>query len=133
MIRFLGNFRREIYKDLLTDYIRGLVAQTVKNLPAMLETWVRSPGWKDPLEKGMETYSSILAWRSPWTEDPGGLQSMGPDMTERLMQQLNTCMRLRMPPTGFWLPQRKGRACHLRIWGRLWEGQGSAGGCPGRN
>ena len=49
------------------------VAQTVKNLPAMQETW----GWKDPLEKGMATHSSILAWRIPWTEDPGGLQSMG--------------------------------------------------------
>ena len=53
-----------------------LVAQVVKNLPAMQETWVRSLGWEDPLEKGMATYSSILAWRIPWTEDLGGLQSM---------------------------------------------------------
>ena len=44
-----------------------LVIQTVKNLPAMQETWVQSPGWDDPLEKGMATYSSILAWRIPWT------------------------------------------------------------------
>ena len=49
----------------------------VKNLPAMQETWVQSLGQEDPLEKGMATYSSILAWRIPWTEEPGGLQSMG--------------------------------------------------------
>ena len=50
-----------------------LVAQEVKNLPAMQETQVRSLGREDPLEKGMATHSSILAWRIPWTEDPGGL------------------------------------------------------------
>ena len=55
----------------------SLVAQTVKNLPAMLETLARSLGWEDPLEKGMATSSSILAWRIPWTEEPGRLQSMG--------------------------------------------------------
>ena len=49
----------------------------VKNLPAMQETWVQSLGQEDPLEEGMATYSSILAWRIPWTEEPGGLQSMG--------------------------------------------------------
>ena len=49
----------------------------VKNLPAMQEIRVRSLGWEDPLEKGMATHSSILAWRIPWTEEPGGLQSMG--------------------------------------------------------
>ena len=54
-----------------------LVAQTVKNPPAMKETWVQSLGWEDPLEKGMAVHSSILAWRIPRTEDPGGLQSMG--------------------------------------------------------
>ena len=48
----------------------------VKNLPAMWETRVRSLGWDDPLEKGMATHSSILAGRIPWTEEPGGLQSM---------------------------------------------------------
>ena len=55
----------------------SLVAQTVKNLPAMWEIWVRSLGWGDPLEEGMATHSSILVWRIPWTEEPGGLQSMG--------------------------------------------------------
>ena len=49
----------------------------VKNLLAMQETWVLSLGWEDPLEKGMATYSSILIWRIPWTEEPGGLQSIG--------------------------------------------------------
>ena len=55
----------------------SLVAQMVKNPPAMRETRVRSPGWEDPLEKGKATHSSILAWRIPWTEEPGRLQSMG--------------------------------------------------------
>ena len=54
----------------------SLMAQMVKNLPAMRETLVRSLGWEDPLEKGMATQSRILAWRIPWTEEPGGLQSM---------------------------------------------------------
>ena len=55
----------------------SLVAQIVKNLPAMQETWVQSLGWADPLEKGMATHSSILAWRISWTEKPGRLQSIG--------------------------------------------------------
>ena len=55
----------------------SLVTQTVKNLPAMLETLIRYLGQKDPLEKGMAAYSSILAWRIPWTEKPGGPQPMG--------------------------------------------------------
>ena len=49
----------------------------VKNLPAMQETWVRSLSWEEHLEKEMATHSSILAWRIPWTEEPGGLQSTG--------------------------------------------------------
>ena len=52
------------------------MTQTVKNLPAVQETRVRFLGWEDPLEKGMALYSSILAWRLPWTEDPGELLSM---------------------------------------------------------
>ena len=55
----------------------SLVAQRVKYLPAMRETWVQSLGQEDPPEKRMATHSSILAWRSQWTEEPGGLQSMG--------------------------------------------------------
>ena len=52
------------------------IAQMVKNLPAVQETQVRSLGQEDPLEKEMATHSSVLAWRIPWTEEPGGLQSM---------------------------------------------------------
>ena len=57
--------------------LASLVAQMVKNLPAMWETWVLSLGQEDPLEKGMATYSSILAWRIPRTKESGGLQSLG--------------------------------------------------------
>ena len=55
----------------------SLVAQMVKRLPAVQETRVQSLGWEDPLEKEMATHSSILAWKIPWTEEPGRLQSMG--------------------------------------------------------
>ena len=55
----------------------SLVGQMVKNPPAMQETWVRSLGWEDALEEDMATHSSILAWRSPWTEEPGGLRFIG--------------------------------------------------------
>ena len=69
-------------------YLRAsLVVQRLKCLPAMWETWVRSLGQEDPLEKETATHSSILAWRIPWKEEPGGLQSTGhkqPDTTERL-------------------------------------------------
>ena len=67
----------------------SLVAQAVKNLPAMQETWVPSLGQEDPLEKGMATHSSFLAWRIPWTEEPGGLHSpcgrKELDMSEQLI------------------------------------------------
>ena len=53
------------------------MAQMVKSMPAMWETWVQSLGWEDPLEKEMATHSSTLAWRIPWTEEPGKLQFMG--------------------------------------------------------
>ena len=59
------------------------MAQMVKRLPAMRETWVRSLGWEDPLEKEMATHSSILAWRIPWTEDPDSLHGVAEsDTTE---------------------------------------------------
>ena len=63
---------------MLTLY-RNLVsmAQLVKNLPTMQETWVLSLAWEDPLEKEMAAHSSVLAWKSLWTEEPGGLQSVG--------------------------------------------------------
>ena len=60
----------------------SLVSQMVKNLPAIQETQVRSLGQEDPLEKEMATHSSILAWKIPWVEEPGGLQSMGSQRVE---------------------------------------------------
>ena len=60
------------------SYGASLVAQMVKNLPAMQETWDQSLGQEDPLEKGMSTHSGILVWRIPWREEPGGLESTGP-------------------------------------------------------
>ena len=79
------------------------MAQRLKRLPAMRETWVRSLGWEDPLEKAMAPHSSTLAWRIPWTEEPGGLQSTGSqsDTTERLhlgnLADLFTLLYLQLP------------------------------------
>ena len=67
-------------------YWASLVAQTGKGLSAMQETQVQSLGWEDPLEKEMAVYSSILAWKIPWTGEPGGLQSMG---SQRLGKEYN--------------------------------------------
>ena len=61
----------------LTAFIASLVAQTVKSLPAIWETWVRSLGQEDPLQKEMATHSSTLAWKIPWMDEPGRLQSLG--------------------------------------------------------
>ena len=65
-----------------------LAGSMVKNLPAMRETWIQSLGWKDPLEKGIATHSNILAWRFPWTEEPGGLQSL---KSQRVRHDKHTC------------------------------------------
>ena len=62
----------------------ALVTQLVKDPPAMLETWVQSPGREDHLEKGTATHSSILAWKIPWTEEPGRLQSTGSQSRKQL-------------------------------------------------
>ena len=72
---------------ILRPVLASLVVQRLKLLPAMWETWVPSLGWEDPLEKDMATHSSILAWRIPWREELGGLQSTGckeSDATEQL-------------------------------------------------
>ena len=66
-----GGINQEVGINIYT-----LMAQMVKNPPAMQEIWVRSLGWEELLEEGMATHSSILAWRIPWTEEPGGLQSI---------------------------------------------------------
>ena len=57
--------------------VASLAAQMVKNPPAMQETWIRPLGWEVPLEEGMATHSSVLAWRIPWAEEPGRLQALG--------------------------------------------------------
>ena len=75
----------------------SLVAQMVGCLPAMQETQVQSLGQEDPMEKGMATHSSILAWRIPWTEEPGRLQFMGckeSDRTEQVTHMIFTCQVL---------------------------------------
>ena len=67
------------------------LAQLVENSPAMWETWVRSLGWEDSLEKRKATHSSILAWRIPWTGEPGRLQSTGFKETQLRQLSLHTC------------------------------------------
>ena len=90
LVRLLGTsssvflFFRIIY----IDFWASLRAQLVKNLPAMQESQIQSLGREDPLEKEMATHSSIFAWRIPWTEEPGGLQSMGSQESDTT-QQLN--------------------------------------------
>ena len=66
-----------MFEDSTMKFKASLVGQLVKNLPAMQETQVESLGWEDPQEKGMATHSSILACRIPWTDEPGGLHSVG--------------------------------------------------------
>ena len=78
--------------------LASLVAQRLNHLPAMRETWVQSLGQEDPLEKEMATYSSILAWRMPWMEEPGGLHAMG---SQRVRHDWATSL------TWLWSPQRK--------------------------
>ena len=75
--RAQGSTSSWVFKEHKSTRRASLVAQTVKSPPAMQETQVRSLGWERALEKGVATHSSVLAWRTPWTEEPGGLQSMG--------------------------------------------------------
>ena len=72
----LGYMSLLLHMALIGSPVTSLVAQTVKNLPAKQKTQFWSQGWEDPLEKGMAIHSSMLAWRIPWTEEPGGLQFM---------------------------------------------------------
>ena len=84
----------ETQKGGICCFTAHLLAQMVKNPPAVQETQVRSQGQEDPLEKGMAPHSSIFAWKIPWIEEPGGLQSMRSqsDMTERLTLSLSSMM-----------------------------------------
>ena len=71
-----------IVSHILSTYRAFLLAQMVNNFPVMKETWVQSQGQEDPLKEEMATHSSILVWRAPWTEELGGLQSMGSQRSE---------------------------------------------------
>ena len=97
----------------------SLVAQMVKNPPTMWETWVWSLGWEDPLEEGRAARSSILAWRSPWTEEPGGPQAMRSQRAEWLTVR----ERIKAPSTArAGLPQclgSKDSTCQRKRWKRL--------------
>ena len=89
----------------------SLVAQSVKNLPAVQETWVQSLGWQDPLEEGTATHSSILAWRISWTEEPGGLQFMwsqrvGHDGTTKHCTARLPCHQLWDLVANFWTARK---------------------------
>ena len=75
MIKIVFTYIKKIQSHF--SYWASPMAQTVKNLLALQETWVQSLGWKDPLQKETVAHSRILAWRIPWREEPGGLQSMG--------------------------------------------------------
>ena len=68
--------------------------ERLKRLPAMRETWVRSLVWEDPLEEEMATHSSILAWRIPWSEEPGGLQFTGVQRVRHILKQLTSMQGL---------------------------------------
>ena len=75
-LSFIGGGKVKTVK-LLWKTVWQFVAKSLKNIPAIQETQVQFLGWEEPLEKEMATYSSILAWEIPWSEEPGGLQSMG--------------------------------------------------------
>ena len=83
MYRVVDTTGKSLRLTKLGALIGAVIAQLVNHLPAMQETRVRFLGREDPLEKEMGTHSSILAWRIPWTEEPGGLQSMGSKESDR--------------------------------------------------
>ena len=98
----------------LLDLWASLVAQMVKHLPAMPETWVRFLGWEDPLEKEMAIHSSTLAWKIPWTEEPDRLQSTG---SQRVGHDWATSLSLSLfirPPSGD-LRKLDTKLCNLRV------------------
>ena len=75
--------------------VTSLVPQLLKNLPAMQETWFQSLGWEDPLKKGTAIHCSILAWRIPWTEEPGGLYIVhGVAKSQTQLKQLTLCSKV---------------------------------------
>ena len=127
-------FRSKTYRETSKHYFfqsssltgASLVAQRVKHLPAMQETQIWSLGWEDPLEKGMATHSSTLAWKIQWTEKPGRLQSMrlqrdGHDWVTSLSLFTFMHWRRKWQSTPVFLPgesQGRGSLVGCRLWGR---------------
>ena len=110
-------WRLRLWRQQKGPRTKSRVAQRVKCMPAARETRVRSLGREDPLEKGMATHCSILAWRIPWTEEPGGLQSM---RSLRVGQQLSNFLKIKIPGAAR-VPQLPLRCLSLHI--RVWEGK----------
>ena len=100
-------------------YEASLVAETIKTLLAMQETTVQSLGQEDPLEKGMATYSSILAWESPWTEEPGGLQSSGWQRAGH--NWVTNCFTFMLSETSIWGKNMRDELWFLRFGNVLWR------------
>ena len=105
---------KELNKQSFFHSGASLVAHLVKKPPAMRETWVWPLGWEDPREKGKATHASILAWRIPWTEEPGGLQSMG---LQRVRHDWATKHSTSYASTKFYKEKRDGDGHSLaHIW-----------------
>ena len=138
-LQYMGSQRVE--HNWVTSTLGLSWAQMVKNMPAMLKTWVRSLGWEDLPEKGMGSYSSILAWRIPWTREPDGLPSMGSQRvtTERLSLSLSFnisqlvlyLQQVECEKQPITLPGRSpGQHCPLLMKANAWGfGDGSAAPC----
>ena len=122
--------------DRTNEVLFWIVAQTVKRLSAMQETWVRSLGWEDPLEKEMATYSSVLAWKIPQMEETGRLQSMGSQdwetntftwasLVAQLIKNPPAMRETRVQSLGWEDPLEKGKATHSSIlaWRIPWTVQ----------
>ena len=105
-------------------YIASLVAQMVKNLPAVWQTWNQSWSWEDPLEKRMTTHPSILAWRIPWTEKPGVLR-VGQDWATNTHIQTHTHTHTHRPVLGlpWWFSGKESLCQHRRCRFDPWSGR----------
>ena len=102
-------------------YWASLVAQTIKNLPAMQEIQVQFLGWKDSLEKGMATHSSILAWRIPWAEEPGGPQSMGSQRVKHdWVNNTFYCCHKKLPKAKWFKPMLSYDLTAVQVWRLTW-------------
>ena len=135
----LGRFAREGIGYPLQYFWASLVAQLVKNPPAMRETWVKSLGWEDPLEKGKATHSSILAWRSPWTVH--GVAKSWTQLSDfhftslvaQLVKNLSAMQRPGFDPWVGKIPWRRGRLPTPVFWPGEFHGQSMGSQRVGHN